>query len=91
MIRTRIETWLLYLIGAENVTARADLLRRAAAAADPDANPLLREYGMEADARAMIEPTIDQLTQRGLLLGTEPLAITGPGRRQLHHALRRRF
>jgi len=91
VIRTRIETWLLYLIGTENVTARADLLRRAGAAADPDVNPLLREYGMEADARAMVEPAIDDLIQRGLLLGTEPLAITGAGRRQLQHALRRRF
>lgn len=91
IIRTRIETWLLYLIGTQNVTARADLLRRAAAAADPDINPLLREYGMEADARAMIEPAIDHLTRRGLLLGTEPLAITAAGRHQLQHALRRRF
>ena len=46
---------------------------------------------METDARAMIEPTIDELIQRGLLLGTEPLAITGAGRRQLQRALRRRF
>jgi hypothetical protein len=91
MIRTRIETWLLYLIGTQNVTARADLLRPAAAAADPGANPLLREYGMQAGARAMIEPAIDQLTQRGLLLGAEPLAITAAGRRQLQHTLRRRF
>ena len=90
-IRTRIETWLLYLIGTKNVTARTDLLRRAAAAADPDANPLLREYGMEADARAKIEPAIDELIQHGLLLGTEPLAITSAGRRQLQHALRRRL
>jgi len=29
--------------------------------------------------------------ERGLLLGTEPLAITDKGRRQLQHALRRRF
>jgi hypothetical protein len=90
-IRTRIETWLLYLIGTKNVTARTDLLRRAAAAADPDANPLLREYGMEADARAKIEPAIDELIQHGLLLGIEPLAITSAGRRQLQHALRRRL
>jgi len=46
---------------------------------------------MEADARAMIEPAIDQLIRHGLLLGTEPLAITGAGRRQLQHALRRRL
>jgi hypothetical protein len=90
-IRARIETWLLYLIGTENVTARADLLRRAAVAADPDTNPLLREFGMEADALAMIEPAIDELIKRGLLLGTEPLAITGAGRRQLQRALRRRL
>ena len=90
-IRARIETWLLYLIGTENVTARADLLRRTAVAADPDANPLLREYGMQADARAMIEPAIDELIQHRLLLGTEPLAITDAGRRQLQHALRRRL
>jgi hypothetical protein len=90
-IRARIETWLLYLVGTENVTARADLLRRATAAADPDANPLLREYGMESDARAMIEPAIDHLIVHGLLLGTEPLAITGAGRRQLQRALRRRL
>ena len=38
IIKARIETWLLYLIGTEKVTARADLLRRAAAAADPDVN-----------------------------------------------------
>lgn len=91
IIRARIGTWLLYLIGTENVTARADLLRRAAAAADPDVNPLLAEYGMEADARTMIEPAIDELIQHGLLLGTEPPAITDAGRRQLQHALRRRF
>jgi Cation efflux family len=90
-IRARIETWLLYLIGTENVTARADLLRRAVVAADPDANPLLREYGMEADARAEIEPAIDRLIEHGLLLGTEPLAITSTGRRKLQHALRRRL
>jgi Cation efflux family len=90
-IRARIETWLLYLIGAQNVTARADLLHRVAAAADPDVNPLLREYGMEADARSMIEPAIDQLIKHGLLLGTEPLAITDAGRRQLQHVLRRRL
>ena len=91
MIRSRIQTWLLYLIGTQNVTARADLLRRAGAAADPDVNPLLREYGMEADARAMVEPAIDDLIHRGLLLGTEPLTVTGAGRRRLQHALRRRF
>ncbi|TVZ05113.1 hypothetical protein EAS64_10930 [Trebonia kvetii] len=90
-IRARIKTWLLYLVGAESVTARAELLRRAAAAADPDVNPLLGEYGMEADACTMIEPAIDELIKHGLLLGTEPLAITDAGRRQLQRALRRRL
>jgi hypothetical protein len=46
---------------------------------------------MEVDARAVVEPTLAELIQRGLLLGTEPLAVTDAGRRRLQHALRRRL
>ena len=90
-IQIRLGTWLLYLIAAEHVTARADLLRRVSPAVDPDANPLLREYGMEVDARTMVEPALTGLVRRGLLHDTDPLAVTDAGRRQLFRALRRRF
>jgi hypothetical protein len=83
VIRRRLEAWLLHLVGTQHVTGRADLLRRAGAAVDPAANPLLREYGMELDTSRMPQAALCALIERGLLSGADQLTITSAGRRQL--------
>ena len=82
---------MLYLVETEHVTAHSELLRRLDTALSPETNPLLREYGMELDASAMAEPALTDLSRRGLISTTEPIAITDAGRRYLTRALRRRF
>ena len=90
-VQTQTEAWLLYLVDLQHVTDRGDLVRRAEAALDPDANPLVREFGMEIDSQSRVEPTVAELVRRGWLVGTDRLTVTEAGRRQLRHTLRRQY
>jgi hypothetical protein len=52
-------------------------------------NMSLVSESVDSRNHAMLEPAIDELIQHGLLLSTEPLAISAAGRRQLQRAFRR--
>jgi len=90
VLQHRLQTWLLYLVGTEHITIRSNLVRRAQQAADPESNPLL-EFGMEVDARRLVEPALGDLIQHELLSDTDPLEITDRGRRELQRTMRRRL
>ena len=90
-VTSRLEIWMLYLVESEQVTVRGDLLGRLGVALRAETNPLLREYGMEFDASALAVPALDELIRRQLIGSTEPLVVTGRGRRILDRAVRHRL
>jgi len=86
-VQHRLESWLLFLVDAENITLRSDLILRVQAASDPDVNPLF-EFGMEVDGRRLIDLALDGLVERGRLSVGDPFEITDTGRRELRKDLR---
>ena len=88
--QTQLRDWLLYLVEKRGVETCSELLALAHQALDLGRNPMLRELGVHQSPQAeeMIERSIQELFERGWLVGEEGLSVTDAGREHLHRQMR---
>lgn len=91
--QTQLQDWMLYLVATQEMGTRGELIDQARQALDFSDNPMLRELGLPQQLHAdqterMIGRSMDELFERGWLVGDGQLSITDAGREHLHRPMR---
>jgi cation diffusion facilitator family transporter len=89
--QAQLRDWMLYLVENENVLTEAELRARAGQAFDFADNPALRGLGLDRQSEAgeLIESSLQELYERGWLVGDESLSATDAGRERLSRSMGR--
>ena len=83
--QAQLRDWMLYVVENGGVSARAELISQARDALDFQDNPALRELGLaqQPQTAELIARSLEELLERGWLVGDEALSVTGSGRAHL--------
>jgi len=83
--QAQLRDWMLYLVEKEKVLTQAKLRARACQALDFGDNPALRGLGLDqpSEASELVEQGLQELYERGWLVGNERLSVTDAGREHL--------
>jgi cation diffusion facilitator family transporter len=89
--QAQLRDWMLHLVEKENVLTHAELRARACQALDFSDNPALRGLGLDrqSETSEMVEQSLQELFERGWLMGSERLSATDAGREHLSRLIGR--
>ena len=89
--QAQLRDWMLYLVEKEEALTQTELRARAYQAFDFSDNPALRGLGLDRQSEAgeLVERSLQELTERGWLVGDERLSVTDAGREHLSRLMGR--